>query len=364
MNCDDKYNLIIENAKIRKKLNELGICGIPGPTGPAGAGIKILGTYDTIDELTKYHPEGENGDCYIVQQKNLVIWDDTEKKWKEAAIIEGPPGEAATIEVGRTRTGDVGEEALVIDNSTGNHHVFDFVIPKGEIGPKGDTGPKGDIGPTGPKGDIGPRGLPGEIGISEVITVDGTETLEAGEDAEVQDDKLGTVHHLTFYIPKGDKGDIGPTGPKGDIGPTGTLGPTSYDVICFASFKDSNSAGTSMITTTRIIPGNSDVVSISGNQIKVSRTTVFEITLCGRISGVTNDTGGKFYLYNATTGEKISDMEFVLDKGNTSDMDFSEVNFADVYAGGNLEVRTEIIGDDTGNISFSMINVILKSYKM
>jgi hypothetical protein len=42
MNCDDKYNRIIENAKIRKKLNELGICAIPGPTGPAGAGIKIL----------------------------------------------------------------------------------------------------------------------------------------------------------------------------------------------------------------------------------------------------------------------------------------------------------------------------------
>lgn len=32
--------------------------------------------------------------------------------------------------------------------------------------------------------------------------------------------------------------------------------------------------------------------------------------------------------------------------------------------GGNLEVRTEIIGNDTGNISYSMINVILKSYKM
>lgn len=45
-------------------------------------------------------------------------------------------------------------------------------------------------------------------------------------------------------------------------------------------------------------------------------------------------------------------------------MDFSEVNFADIYTGGNLEVRTEIIGDDTGNISFSMINVILKSYKL
>ena len=36
--------------------------------------------------------------------------------------------------------------------------------------------------------------------------------------------------------------------------------------------------------------------------------------------------GGKFYLYNITTGEKNSDLEFVLDKGSTSDMDFSKVN--------------------------------------
>ena len=54
----------------------------------------------------------------------------------------------------------------------------------------------------------------------------------------------------------------------------------------------------------------------------------------GRISGVTNDTRGKFYLYNTTTSEKISDMEFTLNKGSTSDMDFPEVNFADIYTGG------------------------------
>lgn len=84
--------------------------------------------------------------------------------------------------------------------------------------------------------------------------------------------------------------------------------------------------------------------------------------MCGRISGVTNDTGGKFYLYN-TTNEKISDMEFILNKGNTSDMNFSEVNFTDIYAGGNLEVRTEITGDNSSNVSF-LINVILKSYKL
>lgn len=57
-------------------------------------------------------------------------------------------------------------------------------------------------------------------------------------------------------------------------------------------------------------------------------------------------------------------MEFILNKGNTSDMNFSEVNFTALYAGGNLEVRTEITGDNSSNVSFSMINVILKSYKL
>ncbi len=57
-------------------------------------------------------------------------------------------------------------------------------------------------------------------------------------------------------------------------------------------------------------------------------------------------------------------MEFILNKGNTSDMNFSEVNFADIYTDRNLEVRTEITGDNSSNVSFSMINVILKSYKL
>ena len=192
---------------------------------------------------------------------------------------------------------------------------FQKVI-RGESGPKGDKGEKGDIGPQGKQGIAGPPGI---------------------------------------------EEKIGPTGPQG---PQGSLGPTSYNAVSFSSFKDTTNAGTMTVTTTRIIPGNSDIISISGNQIKVSKTSVFEVTLCGRISGVTNDTGGKFYLYNATTNEKISDMEFVLDKGTTSDMDFSEVNFVDVYAGGNLEIRTEVIGNDTGNISFSMVNVILKRYNL
>ena len=48
-----------------------------------------------------------------------------------------------------------------------------------------------------------PRWFPCEIGISEVITIDGTETVEPNEEAQVQDDFDRNIHHLTFYISKG-----------------------------------------------------------------------------------------------------------------------------------------------------------------
>lgn len=81
---------------------------------------------------------------------------------------------------------------------------------------------QGDPGPIGPQGEIGPRGLPGEIGISQAITIDGTETIEPNELAEVQDDFESNIHHLTFYIPKGEKGE---KGDQGEVGPRGPAGP-------------------------------------------------------------------------------------------------------------------------------------------
>lgn len=227
-------------------------------------------------------------------------------------------------------TGKVGD-CYIVD---GYLYVWDKDIndwhKSGSI--EGPTGPKGDTGLTGPKGDKGDTGLTGPKGEQGMIGPTG---------------------------PKGEQGEIGPTGPKG------TLGPTSYDVIAFASYKDSTTAGTSSMTSMRLIPGMSDIIELSEyKKIKILKTGAFEINLCGRISGVTNDTGAKFYLYNTTTNEKITDMEFILDKGNTSDMDFAEINVTDISTGGVLELRTEIIGNDTGNIKFSMINIIIKGYKM
>lgn len=192
---------------------ERGVTGEPGPVGERGP----AGEKGATGERGLAGPKGEQGD----------------------------PGVPETFTIDETITLGAGESAEVQDDFDGGVHYLTFYIPKGEkgeLGPQGDkgepgikgdkgdtgaVGPKGDAGEKGDKGDTGPRGLPGEIGISEVITIDGTETLDAGEKAEVQDDFDRNIHHLTFYIPKGDKGergDTGETGPKGETGQMGAQG--------------------------------------------------------------------------------------------------------------------------------------------
>lgn len=320
---DDMFE-VIENQRFRERLRRAGIYPTMGPRGPKGdkgdkgdkgedgEGINILGSYDSLEDFLKEHPTGEVGDCYLVDGI-LYIWN-ADGGWDDGGSIQGPPGVSEKIDIGNVTTIDDGT-AEIIDNFDGKMHTLDFVIPRGE------KGEQGDVGPEGPQGIQGIQGPQGE---------------------------------------KGEQGEMGPTGPKG------SLGPTSYDVIAFASYKDSTTSGTSTMTSMRLIPGVSDYIEFSNYKtINILRTGVFEITLCGRISGVTSDTGGKFYLYNTATNEKIVDMEFVLDKGTTADMDFSEINVADINVNSTLEIKTEITGDTSkSNVTFSMINLVIKGYKM
>lgn len=186
---DDDYE------KIRKKFADINknikYCYVQGPTGPKGEKGDIGPT----------GPKGENG--------------------------------PTTIEIGHTETTSPDVDADVVNVGTNKNVILNFKIPRGkpgDVGPIGQQGPKGDKGDLGPqgiqglqgeKGEQGPtgpqgeRGLPGETGISQAITIDRTETVESNELAEVQDDFDRNVHHLTFYIPKGEKGDTGPIGPTG-----------------------------------------------------------------------------------------------------------------------------------------------------
>lgn len=200
--------------------------------------------------------------------------------------------------------------------------------PQGERGPKGDKGDAGLVGPQGIQGIQGERGLKGDTG------------------------------------PTGPKGDTGEKGDTGPIGPTGTMGPTSYDGVAFVSFMDTQNAGTVSLGRSRIIPGNSDIFALeNGTDIKIKRTSILEITLCGRISGVTNDNGASFFLQNITANEKVNDLVFDLEKGATPDMDFSETNMVDIVGPATLQLQTSIENLGSSNIKFTYMNIILKSYR-
>ncbi len=193
------------------------------------------------------------------------------------------------------------------------HNSGNIKGPKGNQGEQGIQGIEGKIGPTGPKGDTGIQGI------------------------------------------KGEKGDAGPTGPRGAASPTG------YDAIAFASYLDTKKAGVAQIGNTRVIPGNSSYLTIvNGTDIQVKRTSVCEIVLCGRISGVTQNTGASFSLINTDTNSVISDLSFVLEAGNTPDMDFSEMTVVDIIGPATLQLKTTVNGSD--EISFTEMNILIKRY--
>ncbi len=64
----------------------------------------------------------------------------------------GPQGAGATITIGTTLTGAPGTGAQVTNSGTSTDAVFNFVIPRGDVGATGPTGPTGATGATGPVG--------------------------------------------------------------------------------------------------------------------------------------------------------------------------------------------------------------------
>ena len=59
----------------------------------------------------------------------------------------GSPGTAATIAAGTTTTGAPGSSASVTNSGTSGAAVFDFTIPRGDVGATGATGATGAVGP-------------------------------------------------------------------------------------------------------------------------------------------------------------------------------------------------------------------------
>ena len=104
----------------------------------------------------------------------------------------GPPGTAATIAVGTTTTGAPGTNASVVNSGTSSAAVFDFTIPRGDVGPQG---PQGDPGPLVPLCDILTVGNTACLDIA----MDGNDLTNVGSvDFDTTPANAGTVARLQW----------------------------------------------------------------------------------------------------------------------------------------------------------------------
>ena len=170
MEFNDKIERIVQNQKIKKRLQEVGIYSIQGPTGPKGAKGDV-------------GPQGEKGE-------------------------RGIPG-PTSIDVGITETIDSFENAKVENVGTNEDVILNFKIPRGEQGVEGKIGPQGIPGPKGEKGDMGPQGIPGPTGPeggsspTSHPSVLFTSYVEANysRTIPIQESKIIPADSSTFYIP-------------------------------------------------------------------------------------------------------------------------------------------------------------------
>ena len=252
----------------------------------------------------------------------------------------GPKGDKgedgpATITIGNTTTGEAGTDAVVTNIGTSKDAILSFVIPKGiqgDEGPMGQMGPKGD---TGPKGEQGERGIEGPVGPAGPIGLQG---------------------------PAGEKGEQGETGPKGDKGDPGSLEPVLYNGSLLVNVSETTVSGIAIFGSTKKIPNTNDYFTINGRSVNIQNAGDYEVTLCGKISGVTSAIGASFYLYDATNNKKIDNFIFELKKGNIPEMNFSKVGLLETTNPIELQLKTEIDNNDTDNVTFSDIGILIKKY--
>ena len=84
---------------------------------------------------------GPQGAAGKIGQDGTVTFDELTDEQK--ASLKGEKGDAATIALGNYATGEPGTEVVISNTGTPNAAVFNFVIPKGNVGPQG---PKGEPG--------------------------------------------------------------------------------------------------------------------------------------------------------------------------------------------------------------------------
>lgn len=202
---------------------------------------------EQLEELNQHPPIPGNGGYWLVWDLERDEYVTSDLPLPDVSV--GPPGQAATIKVGETVTGDPDAPAKVENTGTESAAVLRFIIPRGATGPTGATpdisvevtglpagseptvevsgtpeAPAIALGiPAGRQGDPGGKGDPGDPGHTPSITIGQVETLPAGSSVTASITGQTPNLVLNLGIPQGQQGDTGAGVPPTDGVPTDYL---------------------------------------------------------------------------------------------------------------------------------------------
>ena len=153
--------------------------------------------------------------------------------WSATAplVKQGIPGVAATIAAGTTTTTAPGTSATVANSGTSSAAVFNFGIPRGDVGATGATG------------------ATGSTGAAATVNAGTTTTGVAGSSANVVNAGTTAAAVFNFTIPRGDTGATGATGSTGATGTAATIAAGSTTTLSPGTSATVTNVGTSSAAT-------------------------------------------------------------------------------------------------------------------
>jgi len=146
--------------------------------------------------------------------------------------MQGVQGDAATIDLGTVTTGNPGTNVIITNSGDSSEAIFNFTIPRGDVGDTGPQGPQGPAGATGATGATGSQGPQGATGATGPTGPQGPKGDKGNTGAtgstgsQGPQGATGATGPTGPQGPKGDKGNTGATGATGSQGPQGATGAT------------------------------------------------------------------------------------------------------------------------------------------
>lgn len=101
-NMDINGEITVQGSSSPIYVGVKGDKGATGPQGPQGekgnpgTDLKVLGVYDTLEELKEEHPTGEQGDVYLIDGF-IYVWDISKSDWAKGGNIANTFGDTLPI---------------------------------------------------------------------------------------------------------------------------------------------------------------------------------------------------------------------------------------------------------------------------